>query len=95
MRRSLADDRSAGSDTIAPQLVEDERTTQPAGVDDLDLGRVTEAPVNGSSRIRLIDDTSRAKASLSTLSFRPKLWMTLATGTPVTGWRSLWANCNR
>src|SRR5665213_2446029 len=52
----------------------------------------TEESVIGRSRIRLIDDTSRARATLSTLSFRPKLWMTLATGTPVFGWRALWAS---
>ena len=54
---------------------------------------VTEEPVIGRSRIRLMEETNRASASLSTLSFRPKLWMTLATGEPVTGWRSLWASC--
>ena len=52
----------------------------------------TEVSVIGRSRIRLIEDTSRARATLSTLSFRPKLWMTLATGTLVFGCRSLWAN---
>ena len=29
----------------------------------------------------------------STASARPKLWITFAEGTPVTGWRSLCASC--
>ena len=45
------------------------------------------------SRKREIEATSRASACLSTWSARPKLWITLADGTPVTGWRSLCASC--
>lgn len=45
------------------------------------------------SRNREIEATSRASASRSTVSARPKLWITFAEGTPVTGWRSLRANC--
>ena len=45
------------------------------------------------SRNREIETTSRASASRSTASARPKLWITLAEGTPVTGWRSLCASC--
>ncbi len=44
-------------------------------------------------RNREIDDTNRASAARSTLSARPKLWITFATGFPLTGWRSLCANC--
>jgi hypothetical protein len=44
------------------------------------------------SRNREIDDTSRASPSRSTLSARPKLWITFATGLPVRGCRSLCAN---
>src|SRR5665811_1394053 len=44
-------------------------------------------------RNREIEDTSRPSASRSTLSERPKLWITFAVGFPVTGLRSLWANC--
>jgi hypothetical protein len=35
----------------------------------------------------------RASASRSTMSARPKLWITFAEGTPATGWRSLCASC--
>ena len=94
MRRPLAVERSAWAMPEAlPQLVEDEGATQPARVDDLDVGRRDrrhQSPAGSSTR--LIERTSRASASLSTVSLRPKLWMTLATGMPVTGWRSLWAN---
>ena len=45
------------------------------------------------SRNREIEATSRASASRSTVSARPKLWITFAEGTPVTGWRSLCASC--
>jgi hypothetical protein len=45
------------------------------------------------SRNREIEATSRANAARSTLSARPKLWITFADGTPVTGCRSLCANC--
>ena len=45
------------------------------------------------SRNREIEATSRASASRSTASARPKLWITFAEGTPVTGWRSLCASC--
>ncbi len=44
-------------------------------------------------RNREIDDTSRANAARSTLSARPKLWITFATGLPVSGCRSLCASC--
>src|SRR5512135_3444007 len=45
------------------------------------------------SRNRLIEATSRRSASRSTRSARPKLWITLATGLPVRGCRSLCASC--
>ena len=38
---------------------------------------------------RLMEATSRRSASRSTRSARPKLWITLATGLPVRGCRSL------
>src|SRR5665648_187517 len=44
-------------------------------------------------RNREIEDTNRARASRSTVSARPKLWITFATGVPVSGCRSLWASC--
>src|SRR5665647_3194484 len=44
-------------------------------------------------RKREIEDTSRARASRSTVSARPKLWITFATGLPVSGCRSLCASC--
>ena len=44
-------------------------------------------------RNREIDDTSRASAARSTVSARPKLWITFATGFPLTGCRSLCASC--
>ncbi len=44
-------------------------------------------------RNREIDATSRASAARSTFSARPKLWITFATGLPVSGWRSLCASC--
>jgi len=44
-------------------------------------------------RNREIDDTNRANPSRSTVSARPKLWITFATGVPVPGCRSLWASC--
>jgi hypothetical protein len=53
----------------------------------------TPVPAPPVSRTRLIDRTSRASASRSTLSARPKLWITFATGEPVSGCRSLCANC--
>ena len=56
-----------------------------------ELVKAGAAPIGSSTR--LIEDARRASASLSTLSARPKLWMTLATRLPVTGWRSLWASC--
>ncbi len=43
-------------------------------------------------RNREIEDTSRASPSRLTLSAPPKLWITLATGLPVTGCRSLCAS---
>jgi hypothetical protein len=39
--------------------------------------------------------TSRAWPARSTVSARPKLWITLAVGAPVSGWRSLWASCRQ
>ena len=39
-------------------------------------------------RNREIDDTNRASPARSTLSARPKLWITFATGLPLTGCRS-------
>ena len=45
------------------------------------------------SRNREIEATSRRSASRSTRSARPKLWITFATGLPVTGCRSLCASC--
>jgi hypothetical protein len=45
------------------------------------------------SRNREIEATSRASAARSTWSARPKWWITFAVGTPVSGWRSLRANC--
>ena len=45
------------------------------------------------SRNREIEDTSRASPARSTLSARPKLWITFAVGAPVSGCRSLCANC--
>jgi hypothetical protein len=45
------------------------------------------------SRSREIDDTNRANLARSTYSNRPKLWITFATGFPVSGWRSLCASC--
>ena len=44
------------------------------------------------SRNREIEATRRARPGRSTLSARPKLWITLATGLPVTGCRSLCAS---
>ena len=44
-------------------------------------------------RNREIDDTNRASAARSTVSARPKLWITFATGFPLTGCRSLCASC--
>jgi hypothetical protein len=40
-----------------------------------------------------MEATSRRSASGSTWSARPKLWITFATGLPVTGCRSLCASC--
>ena len=40
-----------------------------------------------------IEDTSRAGAARFTVLARPKLWITFAVGAPVTGCRSLCANC--
>ena len=76
-----------------PQPVQHPRPTEAARVQHLDL-----AGVRGRDRLlrvqnREIDDTSRASPSRSTASARPKLWITFACGTPVTGWRSLYANC--
>jgi hypothetical protein len=45
------------------------------------------------SRNREIDDTNRDSASRSTLSARPKLWITFAVGLPPPAGRSLWASC--
>ena len=55
-------------------------------------GRVAVTACSGV-RNREIDDTSRASAARSTVSARPKLWITFATGFPLTGCRSLCASC--
>ena len=51
------------------------------------------ATARSGSRNREIEATSRARAARSTRSARPKLWITFATGLPVTGCRSLCASC--
>ncbi len=55
----------------------------------------TPAPASPWSGVtnREIEDTNRASASLSTFSARPKLWITFAVDTPMTGCRSLCASC--
>ena len=77
-----------------PQLVQHPRPAEAARVQHLDLagvrGRDRLLPGPGTARSRT---TSRASASRSTASARPKLWITFAAGTPVTGWRSLCASC--
>jgi len=51
------------------------------------------ATAAAGSRNREIEATSRASPARSTVSARPKLWITLATGLPVCGCRSLCASC--
>ena len=43
------------------------------------------ATASAGSRKREIEDTSRASAARSTFSARPKLWITVAVDTPVSG----------
>jgi hypothetical protein len=81
-----------GDPETLPDAVENVDAAQPARVDDVDVAA-------GDFHIRpgrVEDPADRAHQARqclrSTLSARPKLWMTLATGLPVTGWRSLWAN---
>src|SRR5271166_4059777 len=59
----------------------------------ISISPVCAAIACAGSRNREIEATSRASASRSTASARPKLWITFAEGTPVTGWRSLCASC--
>ncbi len=54
---------------------------------------VAAAAASCGVRNREIDDTSRANGARSTCSARPKLWITFATGLPVSGCRSLCASC--
>ena len=69
--------------THAPPIRRESRTsTSPAA-----------AAALPGSRNREIEATSRASAARSTRSARPKLWITFATGLPVTGCRSLCASC--
>jgi len=56
------------------------------------LNAVAAAACSGS-RNPEIEATSRESAARSTLSARPKLWITLATGLPVAECRSLCASC--
>ena len=77
-----------------PDPVQRPRPTQRAGVHDVDLRAVR----RGGGLLRGQEprdrtDTSRASASRSTFSARPKLWITFATGLPVSGCRSLCASC--
>ena len=51
------------------------------------------ATASAGSRNREIEATRRASPARSTDSARPKLWITLAAGTPVCGLRALCANC--
>ncbi len=54
---------------------------------------VAAAAASAGVRNRDIELTNRANAARSTPSTRPKLWITFATGLPVSGCRSLCANC--
>ena len=89
-------DRRADPEAF-PQPVQRPRRAQPAGVQHLDLAgrrhRGVAATACSGVRNREIDATSRASAARSTLSARPKLWITFATGFPLTGCRSLCASC--
>ncbi len=73
-----------------PESVQRPRPAERAGVHDLDLGAACRAAVACSGiKNREIEDTSRARASRSTFSAWPKLWITFATELPVSGCRSL------
>ena len=94
-------DRRADPEAF-PDPVQRPRRAQPAGVQHLDptagltgAHRAAVVAVTACSgvRNREIDDTSRASAARSTVSARPKLWITFATGFPLTGCRSLCASC--
>ncbi len=77
-----------------PDPIQRPRSAQRAGVNDLHLGAVRgRGGLLRGVRNREIDETNRARATLSTCSARPKLWITFATEFPVSGCRSLWANC--
>ena len=76
-----------------PELAEQPRAAEAARVADLDLAGVRGLDRPCRVEDREIEATSRASASRSTASVRPKLWITFAEGTPVTGWRSLCASC--
>ena len=92
-------DRRADPEAF-PDPVQRPRRTQPPGVQHLDptaglTGAQAVVAVTACSgvRNREIDDTNRASAARSTGSARPKLWITFATGFPLTGCRSLCASC--
>ena len=79
-------DRRADPQAV-PQPVQHPRPAQPPGLQHLDLppsapGRSTARgrPPPAGSRNREIEATSRASAARSTLSARPKLWITFAVG---------------
>ena len=90
-------DRRADPEAF-PDPVQRPRRAQPAGVQHLDPAadprpRRSSRTACSGVRNREIDDTNRASAARSTVSARPKLWITFATGFPLTGCRSLCANC--
>ena len=62
----------------APRRRESSTSTSPPAV-------AAAATACSGVRNREIDDTNRASAARSTLSARPKLWITFATGFPLTG----------
>ena len=77
-----------------PQSVQRPRPAQPARVEDLHVAAPeAAATASAGSRNREIDDTSLPSAARSTVSARPKLWITFAVDAPVSGCRSLCASC--
>ena len=88
---------AAGDDRLADLKALPEPVGQPEGahharLDDVHLPRGARGERLGGSRKRLIERTSRASASRSTSSARPKRWMIRARGSPVTGSRSFCAS---
>ena len=77
-----------------PELVQQPRPAEAPRVQHLDLTGVRGArsPAAGRGTARSRPPAGPARRG-PPASARPKLWITFAEGTPVTGWRSLCASC--